>query len=630
VPSSHSPLRVTIFTALPTETDAVLEQLESFTPQLVGDTVSQTGALKGSVSGCQVTVVELGPGNIETAMEAGRVRSDGSADILLFVGIAGALKDLALGDVVAAHEVVWLHRAKIEGGERWNRGQMHPCSRELVQVARYTADHMAWQQRLAQTTEGPQPRAVVGQILSGEELVKDPAYRQELTHRFSDALAVENEGYGLVRAATAALKVLVIRGASDHADATKSDRSQPAAARAAAAFAAELLNDYLRLIESPLPEGSGHSATTPANTSSDAGLAADIGATTTAYDRAATTIETLRNDIDLVVDDDAAVVEFARADFDAADAAMRVALVELLASDIDDEVDDLVTRRLRAYGRTFVSHMTEAGLTVEWDTLLKRAPAGAAVLLAQPDVFADLGARERRRVLSGFLGNAESRRSVTVLGWRHLLMLTRSEVLTAEESGRVREAQYAASYAALSEAGMTVDELMPKLREDLGSRDYNAQNRAAGHLTALGPSLNTHDLTDDAEGELASLLVIAADEGAYGAKDATSRSRMAEWSVPALVRALWTSLTRGRDRLDSPLQAVPDVLAAATMAGKLADVCDAITGENLPAHVTPMREDDIRYERDWLLKRGEHLPSEARRQWEQFVDAVVAAVPRRS
>lgn len=401
----HSPLRVTIFTALPTETAAVLEQLESFTPRLVGDTVSQTGPLKGTVSPCQVTVVELGPGNIETAMEAGRVRSDGSADILLFVGIAGALKDLALGDVVAAHEVVWPHRAKIEGGERWERGQIHPCTRQLVQVARYTADRGVWQQRLTQTTEGTPPRAVVGQILSCEELVKDPAYRQELTRAFSDALAIENEGYGLVRAASAVLKVLVIRGASDHADTTKTDRSQPPAARSAAAFAAELLNDYLSLIESsPQPEASGPSTTNGDIASPDAPLAAEMGVTTTAYDRAATTIETLRIDIDLVDDDDEAVVEFARADFEACDDALRVALVELLASEIDDEVDVLVARRLRAYGRTFVSQLREAGVTVEWDPLLS-APRPALPSCSHSPTYSPTSASENvAGFCPGFLG----------------------------------------------------------------------------------------------------------------------------------------------------------------------------------------------------------------------------------
>jgi nucleoside phosphorylase len=181
--------------------------------------------LKETVAPCVVTVIELGPGNIETAMEAGRVRGDGSADILLFVGIAGALKDLALGDVVAAHEVVWLHRAKLADDELQYRPQVNSCTRELVQIARYTANRDAWQKRLAIPPKVA-PKALVGQILSGEELIKDANYKRTLGGRYSDAVAVENEGYGLARAGTASLKVLVIRGASDHAD-EKKKRQQP-------------------------------------------------------------------------------------------------------------------------------------------------------------------------------------------------------------------------------------------------------------------------------------------------------------------------------------------------------------------------------------------------------------------
>lgn len=246
---SGSALRVTAFTAIPVETEAMLAQLESFSAQLIGDSVAHIGALKETSAPCLVTVIELGPGNIETAMEAGRVRGDGSADILLFVGIAGALKDLALGDVVAAHEVVWLHRAKLVNDELQYRPQVNPCTRELVQIARFTANQNVWQQRLEIPVEKA-PKAVVGQILSGEQLIKDANYKRTLGNRYSDAVAVENEGYGLARAGTASLKVLVIRGASDHADERKSDSNQAAAARSAAAFAAQTLSDYLVLHES--------------------------------------------------------------------------------------------------------------------------------------------------------------------------------------------------------------------------------------------------------------------------------------------------------------------------------------------------------------------------------------------
>ena len=387
-----------MFTAIPVETEAILAQLEYFNSQLIGDSVAYIGTLKETFAPCRVTVIELGPGNIETALEAGRIRGDGSADILLFVGIAGALKDLALGDVVAAHEVVWLHRAKLANNQLQYRPQVHPCTRELVQVARYTASRSVWQGRLEIPVTEP-PKALVGQILSGEQLIKDANYKRILGNHYSDAVAVENEGYGLARAGTASLKVLVIRGASDHADETKSDSNQAAAARSAAAFAAQALSDYLVLHENAKPATLTLTNQSPPSNGMES---------TTGYDRAETAIEALRTDMDLVEDDQTAVEEFARTEFAAADQPLRIALIDLLAAEIDDETDTLIARRLRSCGRIIVSELVKSGTGFNWDEVLKAFPTGGAVLFSQPDVFRVLGQRERRRILSGLIGHAES------------------------------------------------------------------------------------------------------------------------------------------------------------------------------------------------------------------------------
>lgn len=316
-----SPLRVTVLTALPIETKSMLEQLASSRPTRIGDSVGHVGLLRDSAQPAEITIVEVGPGNIETAMEAGRVRGEGTAEILMFVGIAGALKDLALGDVVAANEVVWLHRAKIEAGRELRRQQLQPCTRELVQEARYTAQAGAW---VSRTSEGSSsPKAFVGQILSGEELVKDRDYKKALQADFSDALAVENEGYALANAGGPGLKVIVIRGASDHADEGKSDKDQALAARHAAAFAAELINNHL-ILRSPV-RASPPSGSVAAQTGEP-----EATVTTTAYDRAATALEGLRTDTDLMSEDPSSVIDFANTDFASADVELRNAMVEFV------------------------------------------------------------------------------------------------------------------------------------------------------------------------------------------------------------------------------------------------------------------------------------------------------------
>ena len=199
-------------------------------------------------------------------------------------------------------------------------------------------------ERLPQPTTDPAPIGMVGQIVSGEELVKDTDYRDKLRKDYSDARAIENEGYGLVRAGNAGLKVLVIRGASDHADEGKTDSDQPFAAQCAAAFAAQVICDYLTLTSGsePIVEKSSDS---PVLTSDEPTPETGVS---TAYDRAATTLDVIRDDIDLLEDDEEAVIEFAKREFAAADSSVNAALVELLAAEVDDRSETLVGRRMGA------------------------------------------------------------------------------------------------------------------------------------------------------------------------------------------------------------------------------------------------------------------------------------------
>jgi len=619
-----TPLRVTVLTALPIETKSLLEQLESSRPTRIGDSVGHVGLLRDTAQPAEFTIVEVGPGNIETAMEAGRVRGEGTAEILMFVGIAGALKDLALGDVVAASEVVWLHRAKIEAGRELRRQQLQPCTRELVQEARYTAQAGAWISRVSGGSASP--RAVVGQILSGEELVKDRDYKKTLQADFSDALAVENEGYALANAGGPGLKVIVIRGASDHADEGKRDKDQALAARHAAAFAAELINNHL-ILRSPV------SASPPSeHFAAQAGEPA-AAVTTTAFDRAATALESLRTDADLMSEDPSSVIDFANTDFASADVELRNAMVELLVTEIDDEQSGFPGERLRVYTRAFVARlMQEPDLRrPDWDELLRQSSIGTSVALAQAVAFTQLNPRERRRVLSGLIGNAGTPRTATPIGWTFILDLLRADVFDDSERVRVHEAILATSYSTLYEAGATPTELLPKLAYDLESHDYGAQNRAARFLlSADSPHLDSGQLQAADRARIASLLISAAAGGAWGAKDATSRSVMAGWDVQTLAGALWAALTRGSDRLDMPTDRLPDVLAAATLGGKLTEVLDAVLSSvAVEEQLAPIKDSSVKEDREWLVGRAQKLPDvEAQKQWLDFLTELFKRVPR--
>lgn len=268
--TSNSPSVPTalILTALPVEMTAVLAHLGADrSMRMMGQVLCEIGSFTTSDDrSWRVVACELGPGNVDTAGAVVAVTSRLLPDVLMFVGLAGALKDyLKIGDVVAGSEVAWTERGKWSESGYLPRIRTVSLSAPLVQFARKIARDGNWTDRLAVARPGA--RAVVGQIASGEKVIADEEYRTWLRTAFSDALAIENEGFALARAAEAHADVqrYVVRGISDRADGGKTDSDHDGAAQAAAAFAFELLDTYLRARDAEpehVASGGGQSART--------------------------------------------------------------------------------------------------------------------------------------------------------------------------------------------------------------------------------------------------------------------------------------------------------------------------------------------------------------------------------
>jgi nucleoside phosphorylase len=94
----ESPARCAlILTALELETRAVLRHMPDRKTELVTGTVFH----RGVVEGWDVVVAEVGPGNAPAAVIAERAIGRFGPAVALFVGVAGGIKDVAIGDVVA-------------------------------------------------------------------------------------------------------------------------------------------------------------------------------------------------------------------------------------------------------------------------------------------------------------------------------------------------------------------------------------------------------------------------------------------------------------------------------------------------------------------------------------------------
>jgi formylglycine-generating enzyme required for sulfatase activity len=242
-----TPGRAAILTALPVEYAAVREHLADICEeQHEAGTVYDHGSFTSDSAEWKVLIAEIGAGNVDAAVQAERVIEYFKPDVVLFVGVAGGIKDVALGDVVAATKIYGYESGK-QGETFLPRPVVGLSSHRMEQRARAEARKRDWCKRIKGAPVDSPPRSFVGPIAAGEKVVANA--RSELAaflrNNYGDALAVEMEGYGFLRAAHARnIEALVIRAISDLLEnKATSDAAgwQERAASNASAFAFEVL-----------------------------------------------------------------------------------------------------------------------------------------------------------------------------------------------------------------------------------------------------------------------------------------------------------------------------------------------------------------------------------------------------
>lgn len=248
---SHRGRQAVVLTALPVEYRAVRSHLveikEVRHPQ---GTVYEQG-----IFSCprdltwKVAIAEVGPGNANAALETERAISFFQPNVLFFVGVAGGIKDVRLCDVVAATKVYGYESGKDQ--EKFlPRPDVGESSYSMVQRARAESKKDAWLNRLGADIVAEPPRAIVAPIAAGERVVSSTraATYEFLRNSYNDAVAVEMEGRGFLRAAHAnqTVSALIVRGVSDLLDGKSQSDSQGyqrLAAQAASAFTFEILSN---------------------------------------------------------------------------------------------------------------------------------------------------------------------------------------------------------------------------------------------------------------------------------------------------------------------------------------------------------------------------------------------------
>lgn len=184
--------------------------------------------------------------NTNAAMETERALQYYKPSHAFFVGVAGGLKDVKVGDIVIGSDVIGYERGKAEEGIFKPRPQFGASSYDLERAANSFAISSSWKTistSLVDARFAPEISVLAGTIASGEKV--DASYKSDLHKHIKEnanhALAIEMEGLGFLTVCWTrpSVKSLLLRGISDLVnDKGEMDGkgSQPYASQNVAAF----------------------------------------------------------------------------------------------------------------------------------------------------------------------------------------------------------------------------------------------------------------------------------------------------------------------------------------------------------------------------------------------------------
>lgn len=243
---------VVIITALPLERDAVLRRLPNAERITTKSRVYYRAQLP-TIDGHSYDVVLLalsGMGTASAATATIQAIDVWNPQFVFLTGIAGGIQDAvngSRGDIIVAEQIVGYELAKETDAGSVRRFEGFRPSHELLQKAREFAKQ-AWFDRIdVPRPDGgslEHPKVHFGVVASGDKVIANKKFLDELRSSWPRLLGVEMEAVGMAAAAyqsDTAPGILFIKGISDWADRSKDDGWQPYAADVAATFTCAFL-----------------------------------------------------------------------------------------------------------------------------------------------------------------------------------------------------------------------------------------------------------------------------------------------------------------------------------------------------------------------------------------------------
>jgi formylglycine-generating enzyme required for sulfatase activity/nucleoside phosphorylase len=266
-----------VLTALDVEFVAVVRQLRMHGSHLsVHNTLFEIGTIDTPAGPLDVAVAEIGAGDANAAAQAALAIQEFSPIAAFFVGVAGGIKDVQIGDVVLATKIYLYESGKEELAEFRTRPDAPTTSWDLQQIGRAVRRNTNWAPNASANDRSF--RVHLAPICAGDKVLASTRSRTyKLIRRFyNDAIAVEMEGFGFITPINQrGLPCMVIRGISDLLDKKEdadSGGSQVLGADNAAKVLVDLIGRYVKAGPNSSTESTGKNDRKIANRSPYMGL----------------------------------------------------------------------------------------------------------------------------------------------------------------------------------------------------------------------------------------------------------------------------------------------------------------------------------------------------------------------
>ena len=241
-----------ILTAIPCEYAAVRDHLSNLEELTYKGNIYERGIFNGDHHRWIVGIAQVGTGNVMCAIGAERAIQFFNPKIIIFVGVAGGIKDLKLGDVVAADKAYGYEYGKVIKDGFVARPDVGLSTHALLERAKAEARRDDWKNRIKRDgIDKDSLKIIIKPIAAGEKVVSETRSEvfQFIKKYYNDSVAVEMEASGFYTAChlNEGIQSLIVRGISDLLDNKEESDSagfQEIASKNASAFAFEVLSKY--------------------------------------------------------------------------------------------------------------------------------------------------------------------------------------------------------------------------------------------------------------------------------------------------------------------------------------------------------------------------------------------------